>query len=286
MGIGSRIKLRRIEMGLSLRDLSNRMGYANQSTIARIEEGSIDIPYSRIDQFASVLGVSVEYLMGIGESTPAPTENSNVNKLGQIIREARKAKGLTQEELGRMLGIEKSAVAKYENGRVINIKRATLQKLSEILDISPAELIAGSEVEDTPENQGSENDNRSIFAKNLRAYMVRSGKSRREVSQALGVSYYTFTDWYKGKKYPRIDKIQALADYFGISKSDLVEENDNSVLVSCGVNNQEKQAKQEILDVIIRLHTDSEFLAVVETISKYDSEKIATIQRFLDAFST
>jgi repressor LexA len=49
-------------------------------------------------------------------------------------------------------------------------------------------------------------------------------KSRRDVSEAIGVSYYTFTDWVNGKKYPRMDKVEKLADYFGILKSDLIED--------------------------------------------------------------
>lgn len=61
--------------------------------------------------------------------------------IGEKIRAARIAKGMTQEELGDLLGIQKSAVAKYENGRIVNIKRSTLKKISDILGIRPAELI-------------------------------------------------------------------------------------------------------------------------------------------------
>ena len=43
-------------------------------------------------------------------------------ELGQKIKEARLQKGLTQEELGKIVGLQKSAIAKYENGRVVNIK--------------------------------------------------------------------------------------------------------------------------------------------------------------------
>ena len=61
--------------------------------------------------------------------------------VGAKIRAARIAKGMTQEELGQMLGVQKSAVAKYESGRVVNIKRSTLKKISDILGIRPSELI-------------------------------------------------------------------------------------------------------------------------------------------------
>ena len=62
--------------------------------------------------------------------------------IGTKIRNARIAKGMTQEELGKLLGVQKSAIAKYENGRVVNIKRSTLKRISEVLGIRPVELIS------------------------------------------------------------------------------------------------------------------------------------------------
>lgn len=67
-------------------------------------------------------------------------------------------------------------------------------------------------------------DNKSIFARNLKKQMDMAGKSRRDLCEALGVSYYTITDWVNAKKYPRMDKVELLAQYFGIMKSDLIEE--------------------------------------------------------------
>ena len=61
--------------------------------------------------------------------------------IGAKIKEARIAKGMTQEELGQLLGVQRSAIAKYEKGRVVNIKRGTLKKISDILGIRPSELI-------------------------------------------------------------------------------------------------------------------------------------------------
>jgi transcriptional regulator with XRE-family HTH domain len=61
--------------------------------------------------------------------------------IGAKIKAARQAKGMTQEELGGILGVQKSAIAKYESGRVVNIKRSTLKKISDVLDIPPFELI-------------------------------------------------------------------------------------------------------------------------------------------------
>ena len=66
--------------------------------------------------------------------------------------------------------------------------------------------------------------NKETMANNLLFYVQRSGKSQREIAEAVGVARSTFTEWIKGNKYPRIDKIEQLANYFGILKSDLIEE--------------------------------------------------------------
>lgn len=65
--------------------------------------------------------------------------------IGAKIRAARIAKNMTQEELGEILGVQRSAVAKYENGRVVNIKRSILKKISDVLDIPPFELVFDEE---------------------------------------------------------------------------------------------------------------------------------------------
>ncbi len=69
-------------------------------------------------------------------------------------------------------------------------------------------------------------DNKKILSANLRKYMELNGKSREDISKALGYSYFTVTSWVNGTKYPRMDKITALANYFGVKISDLIEENE------------------------------------------------------------
>ena len=66
-------------------------------------------------------------------------------------------------------------------------------------------------------------DNKEIFSINLKRLMDEKGISRQDLSKVLGVSYFTISDWVNGKKYPRMDKVEMLADYFGVLKSDLIE---------------------------------------------------------------
>ena len=68
--------------------------------------------------------------------------------IGQKIKKARLERGLTQQELGALVGVQKSAIAKYESGRVVNIKRSTLQKITKALNIRPSELLFN----DTPKD--------------------------------------------------------------------------------------------------------------------------------------
>ena len=65
--------------------------------------------------------------------------------------------------------------------------------------------------------------NKEIFAKNLSHYIEKHGKEQKEIAEIIGVAPSTFNNWVKGNKYPRIDKIEKLANYFGILKSDLIE---------------------------------------------------------------
>ena len=122
-------------------------------------------------------------------------------------------------------------------------------------------------------------DNKNIFAENLNYYMKENGKSRRDVCEDLGFSYYTFTDWVKGKKYPRMDKVEMLADYFGILKSDLIEKKTQE--------HREMQKKNDILsDIILKLNEDAELLDMVEALSNLGFEKREAVKSVLTAFST
>ena len=66
--------------------------------------------------------------------------------------------------------------------------------------------------------------NKEVFSKNLRFYLEKSDKTQKDVALAIGVTPASLNEWLKGKKYPRIDKIELLARYFGVLKSDLIEE--------------------------------------------------------------
>ena len=74
--------------------------------------------------------------------------------------------------------------------------------------------------------------NKKIMAKNIQYYMDLYNKTRNDICQDLGIKYTTFTDWIKANTYPRIDKIELMANYFNIEKSDLIEEHNKDSVQS------------------------------------------------------
>lgn len=70
---------------------------------------------------------------------------------------------------------------------------------------------------------------KDIFSKNLIYYMELYDKNQREVATAINVSPQTFNTWIVKKALPRMGKVQLLAEYFHINKSDLIEERKDTV---------------------------------------------------------
>lgn len=117
--------------------------------------------------------------------------------------------------------------------------------------------------------------NKEVFAKNLKHYIDESGKDRRELAEIWGFPYSTVTEWINAKKYPRIDRIEIMADYFGILKSDLIEERTEE--------HREMQKKNSTLvDLTIRMQKDSEFLSLIEGINQLNPEQLASVKQIVD----
>ncbi len=66
--------------------------------------------------------------------------------------------------------------------------------------------------------------NKEIMARNIRRYLELNDMTQTDLCNALNLKFMTVSDWVNAKSYPRIDKIEMMANYFGISKADLVEE--------------------------------------------------------------
>lgn len=114
--------------------------------------------------------------------------------------------------------------------------------------------------------------NKEILANNLKKYIAKSGKDRSVVAEDLGLPYSTLTDWVNGKKYPRINNIEKLATYFGVSKSNLIEDFEET-----------KRDNDRLVSIIVKLRSNKDLVDVVEKLSYLDKTKLENLSRFLDS---
>lgn len=118
--------------------------------------------------------------------------------------------------------------------------------------------------------------NKEIFARNLSYYVEHSGRTQKELAEVVGVAHSTFNDWVKAKKYPRIDKIELLANFFGIQKSDLIEEK---------MTDEKEKDNDALAGIIVRMRSDKLFFSVVESLQQLDASKLEGVKEMLDAFA-
>ena len=116
--------------------------------------------------------------------------------------------------------------------------------------------------------------NKAIMSKNLKYYIERSGKERKELAEIWGFPYSTVTEWVNGKKYPRIDRIEIMAEYFGVMKSDLIEERTTE-------HREMQQKNSTLADITVRMRTDEKFFSLVVGLNELNPEELESIMQFV-----
>ena len=112
-------------------------------------------------------------------------------------------------------------------------------------------------------------ENKLIMAKNILYYMNKRNVSASDVCKACGFKQNTFSDWVNAKIYPRIDKIEIMANYFGVSKSDLVED----------IPISERERAEKIIQDYADNGSDPRHTDIVEIISEEDKLLLARLHR-------
>lgn len=88
---------------------------------------------------------------------------------------------------------------------------------------------------------------KKIFSKNLRYYMELNRKEQIDIINDLGFNKSSVSTWCNGTRLPRMDKVDALAKYFGINRSDLIEERKNNTSISSFIQCQTKDEETLVL---------------------------------------
>lgn len=119
---------------------------------------------------------------------------------------------------------------------------------------------------------------KKIFAKNLRHYLDRENKTQKEVADAIGVSPQTFNTWLQMVALPRMGKVQAVADYFGVNKSDLLEdkgtqEEDNSYYID-----------EEAKELAQFLFKNPEYRILFDAAKDVSADNLEMVKTIIDKF--
>lgn len=98
---------------------------------------------------------------------------------------------------------------------------------------------------------------KKIFSKNLNHYMEINGKNQSDIVNDLGFNKSAVSTWCNGTRLPRMDKVEALARYFGINRSDLIEEKTTDALLT---KKDERDIAKTLEETLSQLENDQEGL--------------------------
>lgn len=113
------------------------------------------------------------------------------------------------------------------------------------------------------------------IAANLRRYLAESGKNQTDLAEALQVSTSTTSDWMGGKKTPRMDRIEQIAEYLGVRTSQLFE--DPSEQDAYHTNPETARIAQEIYE-------DDELRALFAEARDAEPEELRMLHSILKEF--
>lgn len=252
-----------VEKGLKIPDVARLTGLTDSTIRSIISRKNKTVALEVAFKISRGLDIPIERLNG-ESIDPTLIENNKAQTLGDILKKYRQTNGLSMDEFAKISGLSKGYISMLENNinprnnKPIAPTIPTLKKIATGIGTDIDTLLktidsaqetalsqeddffnqsfnfvkANEDCDDVPSitnNTSAEKvlsnlGNKEIMAKNIQYYMDKYEKTRQDMCEALGVKYTTFTDWVKGNSYPRIDKIELMANYFGISKADLVEE--------------------------------------------------------------
>lgn len=131
------------------------------------------------------------------------------------------------------------------------------------------------------------NEQTKIFAQNLTHYVRASGKMQKDIAKELGYPLQTFNGWCKGVSFPSMDKVQKIADYFHIGKTDLLDKQPDinkaslEYLLKTITKGYSTPKDRPIVDYLVDLTSNENIQILIETARKSDPRDIQMAIDFL-----
>ena len=141
----TRIKERRLALGMSQSELARLLGYSDRSAIAKIEAGVNDLTHTKIEAFADILQTTAAYLMGCTDAhREYDKDGEQAVTTGERMKKRRKEIGLSAETVADRLGVSPATIYRYENGDIDKVPGERLAPIAAILQTTPARLMGWS----------------------------------------------------------------------------------------------------------------------------------------------
>lgn len=208
--IGGKIADLRKELELSQEEMAKKIG-VSRSALSLYEIDRREPDLETVKKIASLFGVTTDYLLG--------AEKGGNTMLGKRINELRKSSGMTQEELGKKLGVVKSTISLWESDSSEPNHAATIA-LAKLFGVT-TDYLLGAEG-DAMGTEEKINEITQRVGRNIRSIREQAGLSQDEFAEGFSVKQPTVANWETGKRQPDLNMLIQIAQFGGATLDDLV----------------------------------------------------------------
>lgn len=206
---GNTIKELRTEAGMTQEELGMLLNVQN-AAVSKYESGKVPLTGETLLKLSKIFNVSTDYLLG--------AKGGNT-MLGKRINELRKSSGMTQEELGKKLGVIKQTVSSWENDLSEPNHAATIA-IAKLFGVT-TDYLLGAEG-DAMGTEEKINEIAQRVGRNIRSIREQAGLSQDEFAEGFSVKQPTVANWETGKRQPDLNMLIQIAQFGGTSLDDLV----------------------------------------------------------------
>ena len=139
-----------------------------------------------------------------------------MEKFHEKLKVLRKKKGLTQQEVADLVHVDRVRITNWENGkREPNFEN--LSMLACIFDVS-IDFLLSENLEISKETYLKlKEEKKNLFSVRLKELRLQHGFSQEELAEQIGIKQNSYSDWETGKCKPNYEKLEKIADFFGVS---------------------------------------------------------------------
>lgn len=201
--LGERIAELRKACDMSQKELGEKLG-VSASAIGMYEQGRREPNNAMMIAMEKLFGVTVDYLLGVTDSTENAPESSVARKFGNRLRDLRVSEGITQLQMAVNLDTSKSNISKYEAGTV-EPGMAKINEIARFFKVTTDYLF------------GMETGGNTMLGKRINELRKSSGMTQEEFGKKLGVIKQTVSSWENDLSEPNHAATIAIAKLFGVT---------------------------------------------------------------------